>query len=178
MESKSSVKAECFDFTVVCIAFATPSATIVSKGKQTTLSRKEHSMHAPTETRRSKSIAPCTKAVRALAAHAERQPGRRELYKLQAALQQAQAEEQDYSYRYDELEQELDTVTCKSRTRLIVRQLNLLYGQRELTRQRLGALNTKISQLFACLGTLRWQARQVPVKPWSPGLTMRTLPAA
>lgn len=123
-------------------------------------------------------IMPLTRAGQPLAAHDELQPGRRELFRLQAALQQARDEDQEYSCRYDELEQELDTVTCKSRARLIVRQLNLLNSQREVIAQRMGALNKKVCRLFACLNATRLQAWPQRVAPWEYGLAALQYPAA
>jgi len=121
---------------------------------------------------------PLTRAGQPLAAHDELQPGRRELFRLQAALQQARDEDQEYACRYDELEQELDIVTCKSRARLIVRQLNILNSQREVIAQRMGALNKQVCRLFACLNTTRLQTWQQRVAPWEYGLAVAAGKAA
>lgn len=100
------------------------------------------------------------------------QPQRRQLSKVQDALQRAHDEYQEYCLRYDELEQELDTVTCKSRTRLIVRQLNLLLSQRAALRLHIQALNEKACRLFACLNALRLQTRRPDVTSWENSLAM------
>jgi chromosome segregation ATPase len=103
------------------------------------------------------------------------QPQRRQLSKVQDALQRAHDEYLEYSLRYDELEQELDTVTCKSRTRLIVRQLNLLLSQREALREQIQALNEKACRLFAGLNASRQQTRRQAVDSWEYNLAMDSL---